>query len=225
MIKLKVCEKTLRYSKIKTKQAKQREIYVEQTIARLQEELENRNTDCTLSSHLEEQLNESRLELEKIIEFHTKGAVLRSKTRWYNEGEKNTIFFVNLQKRHCKQETISQINLNDREFVTSDENILTECVSFYRNLYSSKRMTYDQNVTTFFPEREDESAIHDHELTARKGALTEKECLEAVKDMETEKNHGTEGLPAKFYKVFLNDISVILIGALNYAYAKLDNSQ
>ena len=112
MIKLKVREKTLRYSKIKTKQAKQRGIYVEQTIARLQEELENRNTDCTLSSHLEEQLNESRLELEKIIEFRTKGTILRSKTRWYNEGEKNTKYFlhVNLEKLLYKQGTISLIN-------------------------------------------------------------------------------------------------------------------
>ena len=81
MIKLKVREKSLRYSKIKTKQTKQRELSVEQTIAKLQEELDNINTDDTLLSHLEEKLNERRLELEKIIEFRTKGAILRSKTR------------------------------------------------------------------------------------------------------------------------------------------------
>ena len=88
MIKLKVREKSLRYSKNKTKQAKQREVYVEQTIARLQEELGNKTTEDTLSSHLEERLNYSRLELEKIVEFRTKGAILRSKSMWYNEGEK-----------------------------------------------------------------------------------------------------------------------------------------
>ena len=84
MIKLKVREKSLRYSKNKTKQAKQREVYVEPTIARLQEELDNKTTEDTLSSHLEERLNYSRLELEKIVESRTKGAILRSKTRWYN---------------------------------------------------------------------------------------------------------------------------------------------
>ena len=41
MIKLKVREKSVRYSKIKTKQTKQRELSVEQTIARLQEELDH----------------------------------------------------------------------------------------------------------------------------------------------------------------------------------------
>ena len=109
MIKLKVREKSLRYSKIKTKQTKQRELSVEQIIAKLQEEFVNINTDDTLPSHLEENLNESRLELEKIIEFRTKGAILRSKTRWYNEGEKNTKYFLNLEKRDYKQGTISQI--------------------------------------------------------------------------------------------------------------------
>ena len=79
-------------------------------------------------------------------------------------------------------------------------------------------MIYDQNDTTFFPEREHESAIHDHKQTACEGALTEKECLEALKDMGTEKTPETDGLPAEFYKVFWNDISTILIRALNYAY-------
>ena len=36
--------------------------------------------------------------------------------------------------------------------------------------------------------------------------------------MGTEKTPGTDGLPAEFYRVFWNDISAILIGALNYAY-------
>ena len=123
-----------------------------------------------------------------------------------------------MEKRHYKQETISQIKLNDREFVISHEEILTECVSFYKNLYSFKSMTYDQNDTNFFPKREHESAFHDHEQTACEGALTEKECLEALEDMGTEKTPGTDGLPAEFYKVFWNDISAILIRALNYAY-------
>ena len=218
MIKLKVREKSLRYSKNKTKQAKQREMYVEQTIARLQEELDNRTTGDTLSSHLEEQLNDRRLELEKIIEVRTKGAFFRSKTRWYNEGEKNTKYFLNLEKRHFRQVTISNIKINDQEFVTSDEKILIECASLYKNLFSSKSTTYDQNDTTFFPEREDESAIHEQELTVCEGALTERECLEALKDMGTEKTPGTDGLQAKFYKVFWKDISAILFRALNYAY-------
>ena len=193
--------KSLRYSKSKTKQAKQRETFLEQTIARLEADIDNKNSDEMHSLHLEEQLNESRLELEKIIEIRTKGAILRSKSKWYNEGEKNTKYFLNLEKRHYKQGTISQIKINDSEFVTSDKKILTECVVCYKNLYSSKGNTYNQDGTTVFFEGGDERAIDEHELTSCEGVLTEKECLEALRDMESEKTPGTDGLPAEFYKV------------------------
>ena len=39
------------------------------------------------------------------------------------------------------------------------------------------------------------------------GLLTEKECLEAVKSMESGKSPGTVGLPAEFYKVFWKGVS------------------
>ena len=63
-------------------------------------------------------------ELEKIIEYRTKGAVLRSKSRWYNEEEKNTKYFLNLEKRHFKQGTISQLKLSDGFFVISGKDII-----------------------------------------------------------------------------------------------------
>ena len=77
-------------------------------------------------------------ELEKIIEYRTKGAILRSKSRWYNEGEKKTKYFLNLEKRHFKQGTISQLKLSDGVLVISDKDILSECESFYKDLYASK---------------------------------------------------------------------------------------
>ena len=133
---------------------------------------------------------------------------------------KNTKYFRNLEKRQFKQGTISQIKINDHAFVTSDKEILTKCMSFYKNLYSSKSTMYVQNDTTFFPEREDESIIQEQDLIVCEGALTEKECLEAPKDMGTEKTPGTDGLPAECYKVFWKDISAILIRALGNSEKK-----
>ena len=46
-----------------------------------------------------------------------------------------------------------------------------------------------------------ESASYEQELSACEGALTEKECLEALKDMGTEKTPGTDGSLTKFYKL------------------------
>ena len=71
MVKLKVREKSLHYSKIKKKQTNQREKELEQTIAKLEDDLDNRYANDPQLSNLEEQLNKKKLELENIIEVLT----------------------------------------------------------------------------------------------------------------------------------------------------------
>ena len=82
MIKLKVHEKSLSYSKIRRQQTKQRDTVLEQTITKLEEEAYKRNFSDAQFSHLSD---------------CTKGAILRSKTKWYNEGENNTYTVVPLE--------------------------------------------------------------------------------------------------------------------------------
>ena len=43
------------------------------------------------------------------IEDQTTGAILRSNSRWCNEDQKNTKYFLNLENRRCKQATITQL--------------------------------------------------------------------------------------------------------------------
>lgn len=97
MIKLKVHEKSLSYSKIRRQQTKQCDTVLEQTITKLEEEAYKRNFSDAHFSHLSEEINERKFEFEKIIEDCTKGAILRSKTKWYNEGENNTYTVVPLE--------------------------------------------------------------------------------------------------------------------------------
>lgn len=49
-----------------------------------------------------EVLEIKKLELEKIIEYWIKGLILRVRCRWYNEGEKNIKYFLNLEKWYYK---------------------------------------------------------------------------------------------------------------------------
>ena len=103
---------------------KQQITELEQVIAKLEEKIHQMDISDTQLFLFENQLNTKEAEMEKIFEFRTKGAILRSRTKWYNEGEKNTKYFLNLEKRHFKQGTISQIKTNDNETVTSDKQIL-----------------------------------------------------------------------------------------------------
>ena len=61
-------------------------------------------------------------------------------------------------------------------------------------------------------------SLTSEEQSLCEGPLTQKECFEALKNMESAKTPGTDGLPAEFYKVFWRDISSFLISALNYGF-------
>ena len=165
-----------------------------------------------------EELELCRKELEDIIKWRTQGAILRCKARWYNEGKRNTKYFLNLEKRHYKLNTINQLQIKENEFVTNDAEILAECETFYKTLYTSQGNTIAPDNEFF--QLENDTFLDYNDSTSCEGLLTEKECLEALKDMASEKTPGTDGLPAEFYKTFWDDLSSILITALNYAYNK-----
>ena len=91
MIKLKVREKSITYSASIKKAKVKKEEELEKEIAMLEKRLDNAcSNDPPVSQNVTERIKILKEELEKIIEYRTKGAILRSKSRWYNEGEKNT---------------------------------------------------------------------------------------------------------------------------------------
>ena len=129
MIKLQIRDTSIKYSKGKIKKMKTKETDIENGISALERQLES----CISNNKeaLAEQLRVKKRELENIIEYKTKGTIIRSKARWYNEGEKNNKYFLNLENRHCKKKTIVQIKAKDGANLTNDSDILRECNSFY----------------------------------------------------------------------------------------------
>ena len=214
MVKLKVREKSISYAASKKSERTKREEDLVKSIAILEKQLDNGNSSEPPSQNVIEKLNTLKRDLEKIIEYRTKGAILRSKSQWCNEGKKNTKYFLNLESRHFKQGTISQLKINDTEFVTSDVAILSECESFYKSLYTSKE---DDGPQSLFFQQVNETVLGLEEQESCEGPLSEKECAEAVKSMDSGKTPGSDGLPAEFYKVFWKDITSLLISALNCA--------
>ena len=137
-IKLKVREQSLRCAKTKKAKILREEKELDKKINILQWQIDSGCNNANEKLEINIQLEQKTKALEKIIEYRTRGAILRAKCRWYNEGEKNSKYFLSLEKRHYKNGVISQLKLGDNEFVISDKEILSECETFYRNIYSSK---------------------------------------------------------------------------------------
>ena len=53
---------------------------------------------------------QSKLFLDNLIEERTKGAILRSKSQWYEKGEKSSKFFLNLEKKNSINNTVKKLS-------------------------------------------------------------------------------------------------------------------
>ena len=200
MIKLKIREQSIKYAKDRRTKTSRREEEIEKAINVLEEFLESSNKGDREKKEASRDLEEKKAELEKIIEYRTKGAILRAKCRWHNEGEKNTKYFLNLEKRHFKNGVISQLKTGENEFVTSDKEILHQCENFYRDLYKS-RISEQQSEPSNFNFFEDTNILNADEKESCEGLLTKSECLQALKSMEPEKTHQAQTVFLRLFVV------------------------
>ena len=112
VIKMEVRASSIVYAKQKKTFMKSKEVDLESKIANLQKDLDDSITEVDRET-LTMQLEGYKQELEKLIEYKTKGSIIRSKTRWYNEGEKNTKSFLGLEKRHFNKKNYKKFKIRE----------------------------------------------------------------------------------------------------------------
>ena len=139
--------------------------------------------------------------------------------RWVEEGEKNSKFFLNLEKRNYINKLITQLEI-DNKLVTDQNEILLAQRNFYKNLYS-ENLDVNSNIYknaleefTFkdLPQLNEESKAECDKI------ITEKELHSCLKELKNEKTPGTDGFPSEFYKFFWLDIKELLLDSINYAF-------
>ena len=72
------------------------------------------------------------MELEQIYVNKLRGIQIRSRIKWYEEGERNTKYFLGLEKKRAREKQIDKLIFNDR-IVTKVDEILNAEKSFMKN--------------------------------------------------------------------------------------------
>ena len=215
MIKMKIRDFTIPFTvKIKKKNNK-----IKQDLQR-NLDLLHQKIDTDSSESIINEYYSAKHELEQIEKHEACGIMIRSKAKWIEEGEKNTKYFLSLEKRNYCNKLITQIQVGDT-VIDNQEDILKEEKYFYENLYKEHIDTsaheYKNVLQEFMHQLEVPQLSEEDKMKCEEG-LTESELLKSIKELKNKKTPGTDGLPPEFYKFFWIDIKNILIESYNYAF-------
>lgn len=93
------------------------------------------------------QLASLQLQLDTIYIDKARGAFIRSRQKWMEQGEKNTKYFFNLENRNRELSSIRKLMINNK--VCENNKDIAEYVSqFYKTLYTSD--PYDDRKQIYF---------------------------------------------------------------------------
>ena len=70
----------------------------------------------------------------------TRGAIIRSRARWYEYGEKNTKYFLNLETVNYRRKYISSLISHNGTRINDPKEILNEERNFFKELYFSRNV-------------------------------------------------------------------------------------
>lgn len=150
-----------------------------------------------------------QLELDRIYESKAKGAFVRSRMKWLEEGEKNTKYFFNLEKRNAELTTIAKLKINE-QISENMKDITTYITDFYKKLYTREENTKD--LPSFFNSiKEKARRITMNSMEMCDNDISKEEIKKGINRLKENKSPGNDGLIGEFYKAFQDELSHFLL--------------
>ena len=211
--KVKIKELTQAFSKKKAKQNRGEVKEIEKKLCDLEEKINNGEN----SPNICKDYTETKSKLERYYQQKCKGASIRARVRWFEEGEKNTKYFLNLEKHQGVKKQLTKVRTEQNKTVTTEEEVLNETVKFYQNLYTSQEIK-DDDICNYLNNVRIRK-LNKKDRVSCEGLITLSECKKAVFKMKKNKTPGSDGLPIEWYQMYWDNISYLPLNPLNYSFA------
>ena len=211
-LKYKMRQLSMKYSKEKAAERKSRRISLENSVKQLEIKISTNSNEELL-----EQYNKAKNELEALYDYITEGIILRSKTDWYEHGEKSSKYFFNLEKRNKSKSHLRKILKSSGQETSNQTEILDNIRSYYSSLYKRCSNKSESDCLSYLTNLNlPKLSVEQQNLC--EGKLTRRECWEALLSMGSNKSPGNDGLSKEFYVCFFDEIITYLLDALNLAF-------
>ena len=162
------------------------------------------------------QLLEARAALNYLYDYKLKGIIIRSRAQWSEEGEKNTKYFLNLEKRNKTLNKINELVLENKTVINTSEEIMHELKNFYQNLYTKQNNVNSDNFYDTL--NVNCNKLSEEQSSHCEGLLSLDECRQSVFSMSLNKSPGSDGFPVEFYRKFWDDVGILVLNSFNYAF-------
>ena len=220
-LKFKMRQFSMSYSKQKSRERKQKRISLESKLESLENNITVTSTDLELKEY-----NSVKQELEQIYNYITDCIILRTRTVWYEEGEKSTKYFLNLEKRSKSKMHIRKLIDSSGAEVTEPKFVLKYIKGFCSDLYKRRAFKTEEECFKYL-ESINMPQLNEFDSNRCEGIITKCECWDALSSMNNNKSPGNDGLSKVFYICFFEKLADPLIQALNQSFVdgEMSNSQ
>ena len=217
VIKADIRGETIKYASLKKKNREKRLKEIEKELQDLEQLRDHSNNENNIN-----RISELNIELQNIYFEKVNGIMTQAKVRWLKDGEKNSKYFIGLEKRNFLNKSINRIVNDQGDMVTNFKDILFEQKKYYENLYTEQEVNLEDDILNnkFFITNNNIPTLTENQKELCEGNITKDECMESIKSMENFKSPGIDGLPIEFYKIFWHDVSDLLLNSFNYSYQK-----
>ena len=214
-IKLDVREATQSYSKQKAKHIRNRCTSLENRLSTLHQLQDNGENNEALIN----KIIITEKELDTIYDYKAKGAQIRARVEWTEQGEKNTKYFLGLEKTRQTKKNICKLTSTDRQTLTDSTDILNEEVDYYSNLYESKISDTTKMKRYLDSSRLSNTLTRIDKQYCDQDIMLE-ECTNSLFSMKLNKSPGSDGLSVEFYQNFWSTLREPFMNALNESINK-----
>ena len=203
-IKCMIRSKILEYSISKKREERQTEENLLLRLNVLEEEFDknpnsNKYEEYTLLKH----------ELDFIHNVKAKGSIIRSRCRWAEDNEKNTKYFLNLEKHNYNTKYIKSL-LVENKIIDLPEEILKCESKFYQNLYAKNDISSTDEINQYLSNIITPKLCNNTKQLCE-AQITIDEYTKALKGLSNNKTPGSDGIPVEFYKIFWDEIKTEVI--------------
>ena len=161
-------------------------------------------------------INLTQNDLNKLIEIKTKGAATRSRARWMESGEKNTKYFLHLEKWHLEKKSSKSLRSAQGRLIDKQEDILKELLTFYESLYSENQQCCEKDCCDFMRTLSLPS-INKAKFFECEKPITDNECQQAILQLANNKSPSLDDFSIEFYKTFWTEIKSLFMECLDFS--------